>query len=111
MMSVCLALSVARSNLHVRHHRADDWEGGRCGRTSAHDADLVADIRRHITDLPTYGYRRACALINRKRRSLGQAPLNHKRIYRVLGSINCCCQKTPGEDIRAVFTPAKSVCR
>lgn len=57
MMSVCLVLSVARSNLHVRHHRADDWQDDHSSRTPAHDEALLADIRRHIAQLPTHGYR------------------------------------------------------
>lgn len=107
MKSVCLALCVARSNLHVRHGQAGDWQDGRSHRTPAHDAALVADIRRHIAELPTYGYRRACALINRELRSLDQEALNHKRIYRVMAH----CPRPPGDDIRAVFTTAKSACR
>lgn len=67
-MSVCLALSVARSNLNVRHHRTENWQDGRKGRTPAHDETLLADIRRHIAQLPTYGYRRTAALLNRERR-------------------------------------------
>lgn len=95
MMSVCLALSVARSNLHVRHHHAEDWQDGRCGRTPAHDETVLADIRRHIAELPTYGYRRACALINRERRSLGQEALNHKRIYRIMAQHHLLLPKAP----------------
>ena len=83
MKSVCSALGVARSNLHVRHHRRD-WGDGRCGRTPAQDEALLADIRRHIAELPSYGYRRAGALLNRERRSQGRGVLNHKRIYRVM---------------------------
>jgi putative transposase len=41
-------------------------------------------VRRHIAELPSYGYRRAGALLNRERRSQGQAVLNHKRVYRVM---------------------------
>ncbi|MEG0557732.1 MAG: IS3 family transposase [Comamonas sp.] len=95
MMSVCLALSVARSNLHVRHHRADDWQDDRSSRTPAHDEALLADIRRHIAQLPTYGYRRTAALLNRERRSQGQAPLNHKRIYRIMAQHHLLLPKAP----------------
>jgi len=85
MKSVCLALGVARSNLHVRYRRATDWRDGRSRRTPAHeDEALLTDIRRHIAELPSYGYRRAAALLKRERRLQGQGPLNHKRIYRVM---------------------------
>jgi hypothetical protein len=32
---------------------------------------LLAEIRQQISDLPSYGYRRACALVNRQRSALG----------------------------------------
>jgi putative transposase len=84
MKSVCSALDVERSNLHVRHHRPVDWQDGRSGRTPAQDGALLADPRRHIAEIPSYGYRRAGALLNLERRSEGQAVLNHKRIYRIM---------------------------
>ena len=72
MKSVCLVLGVARSNLHVRHHRCGDWQDGRSGRTPAQDDALLTELRRHIADWPSYGYRRAGALLNRERRAQGQ---------------------------------------
>lgn len=75
MKSVCSALGVARSNLHVRHHRSGHWQDNRRGRTPAQDGLLLADLRRHIAGLPSYGYRRAGALLNRERRSQGQHAL------------------------------------
>ena len=96
MKSVCLALGVARSNLHVRYRRATDWRDGRSRRTPAHeDEALLADIRRHIAELPSYGYRRATALLNRERRLQGQGPLNHKRIYRVMAQHQLLLPKAP----------------
>ena len=35
------------------------------------DEQLLPDIRKQITELPSYGYRRACALVNRQRAGLG----------------------------------------
>ena len=37
---------------------------GRTGRAPHGDEELLADIREQITELPSYGYRRACALVN-----------------------------------------------
>ncbi|KGG85090.1 hypothetical protein P368_22770 [Comamonas thiooxydans] len=42
MKSVCSALGVARSNLHVRHHRSGHWQDNRRGRTPAQDGLLLA---------------------------------------------------------------------
>ncbi len=67
MKSVCLVLGVARSNLHLLYRRSSEWRDGRRGRTPQHDEAVLADIRRHITDLPSYGSHRVeghigCAL-------------------------------------------------
>lgn len=50
MKSVCSAPGVARSNLHVRHHRCGDWQDGRRGRKPAQDEALLADRRGQIAD-------------------------------------------------------------
>ena len=95
MKSVCSALGVARSNLHVRHHRPGDWRDGRSARVLAQDESLLADIRRHIAELPSYGYRRAGALLNRERRLQGQQALNHKRIYRIMARHRLLLPRAP----------------
>jgi transposase InsO family protein len=95
MKSVCSALGVARSSLHLRYHRPSDWQDGRSGRTPVQDDALLADIRRHIAELPSYGYRRAGALLNRERRSQGRGTLNHKRIYRVMAQHQLLLPKAP----------------
>lgn len=71
MKTVCRVLGVARSHVHDRHHRSEDWRDARRGRTPAGDAQLLAEIRQQIADLPSYGYRRACALVNRQRSAQG----------------------------------------
>ena len=37
---------------------------------------------------PTYGYRRITALLNRQLRAAGAAPVNHKRVYRIMQAHN-----------------------
>lgn len=44
----------------------------------------MADIQTAIEHLPSYGYRRACALVNRRRSAEGRSAANHKRAYRVM---------------------------
>ena len=95
MKSVCSVLGVARSNLHVRHHRSGDWQDSHRGRTPTQDELLLAELRRHIAELPSYGYRRAGALLNRERCSQGQQALNHKRIYRVMTQHRLLLTKAP----------------
>lgn len=55
MKTVCRVLCVARSHVHELHHRSEDWRDGRKGRRPAGDAQLLAEIRQQITDLPSYG--------------------------------------------------------
>lgn len=95
MKPVCEALGVARSNLHARSHRAKDWRDARKNRTPAPDEELLDDIRRHIADLPSYGYRRACALVNRQRRAEDRPVVNPKRAYRVMAEAKLLLPKAP----------------
>jgi transposase InsO family protein len=86
MKAVCQALGLARSHIHALERRPASWSDGRTGRTPAADTQLVIDIREQIAELPSYGYRRACALINRVR-GLGHMPrVNPKRAYRVMAN-------------------------
>jgi putative transposase len=85
-MAVCRALGVARSHLHDPKGRAGSWRDGRKARVPAQDAQLLADIREKLSELPSYGYRRACALVNRKRLRVDAPRVNPKRVYRVMRS-------------------------
>lgn len=88
-------LGVARSKLHVRHHRSGHWQDSRRGRTPTQDELLLADLWRYIAELPSYGYRFAGALLNRERSSQGQLALNHKRINRVMARHRLLLPKAP----------------
>jgi transposase InsO family protein len=81
MSAVAEALGVSRSNLHDRVN----------GRTKprrryhkAQDAALLPLIDKLVTARPTYGYRRLTAVLNRQLRDQGLAPVNHKRVYRIM---------------------------
>ncbi|USS44009.1 IS3-like element ISBugl1 family transposase [Burkholderia glumae] len=80
---VCEVLGVSRSNVSARRSREATWRDGRQPR-STHDAPVVEAIERVISDLPSYGYRRVWGTLRRERIAAGQAPLNAKRIYRVM---------------------------
>lgn len=82
---VAETLSVSRSNLHAR------LTGGAKPRRRYHkaqDAAVVPLITALVAARPTYGYRRITALLNRKLRTEGEAPLNHKRVYRIMQAQN-----------------------
>jgi transposase InsO family protein len=93
--AICGALGVARSHLHSLRLRPPSWRDGRCQRTPAADAELLAAIEQQICDLPSYGYRRACALLNRQRAAQGAPRLNPKRIYRLMASAGLLLPKAP----------------
>ena len=86
MKVVCQALGLARSHIHTLKHRSSCWSAGRKGRTPAADEQLLQEIREQLAELPSYGYRRACALVNRQRSASGRPRVNVKRVYRVMAA-------------------------
>lgn len=80
---VCDVLGVARSNVSAKRARVADWQDGR-GAVQQDDTELVEEIQHAVTDLPSYGYRRVWGLIRGEREVRGAAPVNVKRIYRVM---------------------------
>ena len=81
MKVVAETLGVARSNL------VDRLKGKTKPRRRYHkaqDAELVPRIATLVTSRPTYGYRRITAILNRHLRSECLAPVNHKRVYRIM---------------------------
>lgn len=95
MKTVCEVLGVARSNVIERAKRPADWSDGRKNRRPADDQALVAEIRAEVTELPTYGYRRACELVRRRRRAEARPVVNHKRVYRVMHAYALLLPRSP----------------
>ena len=81
MKTVTNTLGLARSNIAERVKGVRPKRGPQ---NRAGDLDLSADIRRLVDARPTYGYRRIAALLKRQRRSAGMAPVNAKRVYRLM---------------------------
>ena len=81
MKTISQTLGVARSNVIERRdgHRPRRGPQERPG-----DVELAGAIRRFVDERPTYGYRRIAALLKRERRSDGLAPINVKRVYRLM---------------------------
>ncbi len=74
-------LGVSRSNLH------DRLKGSAKPRRRYHkaqDAAVVPLITALVAARPTCGYRRITALPGRQLRAEGAAPVNHKRVYRIM---------------------------
>lgn len=95
MKAVCEALGLARSHIHSLKHRPPTWRDRRTGRTPAVDGQLLHEIRQHVAELPSYGYRRACALVNRTAAKHSKPRVNHKRVYRVMAANGLLLPRAP----------------
>jgi len=85
MKAVADTFGVSRSNLHAR---VSGKTKPRRRYHKAQDAALLPLIERLVAKRPTYGYRRITAVLNRKLRTDGLAPVNHKRVYRIMKAHN-----------------------
>ena len=81
MKAVAATLGVSRSNLH---ERLNGSAKPRRGYHKAQDAAILPRIERLVAKRPTYGYRRITSVLNRELRTDGFAPVNHKRVYRIM---------------------------
>ena len=81
MSAVAETIGISRPHLSALRRRPPPR---RRGRPPLPDAELVADIRALIANLPTYGYRRVHALLRRQAEQTGRAAPNPKRVYRVM---------------------------
>lgn len=81
MKTISTTLDVARSNVIERR---DGLRTRRGPQERPGDVELAGAIRAMVDTRPTYGYRRIAALLKRERRSGGLAPVNAKRVYRLM---------------------------
>ncbi len=81
MKLISESLGVARSQLTVRLNPSAQIERRR---PVLNDAALVEEIQAEVSELPSYGYRRVWGLLRRRREKQSQAPINVKRVYRVM---------------------------
>ena len=84
MSVVAQTLGVSRSQLHARLSGNGDAKPRRRCYHKADDARVLPLITALVTARPTYGCRRITALLNRQLRADGAAPVNHKRVYRIM---------------------------
>jgi putative transposase len=91
---VCEVLGESRSNVSARRSRTADWQDRRKSRQTD-DAPAVEEIRRVIGDLPSYGYRQIWGTLRAERKSVGLAPCNAKRVYRVISTHGLLMERRP----------------
>jgi putative transposase len=92
--AVAEVLGVSRSNLVER------LAGGAKPRRryqKAQDAAVLPLVRRLVDARPTYGYRRITALLNRDLAEQRLAPVNHKRVYRLMKAHGLLLEKHRGQ--------------
>lgn len=111
MKAVADILGVARSNL-VEQLGKPAPRKRRYRRQG--DDELLAAIQQITDARPTYGYRRVTALLNRARRPAGAAPVNHKRVFRLMRQAGLLLQPHIGHrPVRAhqgtVIAPASNL--
>ena len=82
MKPIADTLGIARSNLADRVRRGRSRP--RSPYRKAGDTELLPVLRRLVDARPTCGYRRLTALLNRERRTIGEPPVNGKRVLRIL---------------------------
>jgi putative transposase len=96
MKAVCEALGVARSNIAAGLRAPIAKPLKRVGRPPAPEEELVARIKAIVGDQPTYGYRRVWALLKREGREKSLAPINAKRVHRVMKAHGMLLQRHAG---------------
>jgi putative transposase len=78
-------LGVSRSHLRESLQSAPGRPKKRRGRPPEMcDEDVLTRLKQLVSERPSYGYRRACAVLNRGLRADGLPVVNHKRVYRLM---------------------------
>jgi len=93
--TITRSLEVSRSNLSERLKSVDECKSSRRRQRSSREEDtwLLPMIRRLTDWKPTYGYRRITRLLGRELKLDNKAPVNHKRVYRIMRENGLCLQR------------------
>ena len=94
-------MGLARSHMRDLFGRGEEWADGRSHRTPSDDAGLLAELRQQIADLPNYGYRRACALVNRQRAARPPRVHANASIASWYKPLCCCPRRLAGASLHA----------
>lgn len=86
MKPIAEALEVSRSHLicSLQLNSEDKSFKSRVKNNLMTDQELVLKLKNITNGRPSYGYRRACAVLNRELINDGLKKVNHKRVYRVM---------------------------
>ena len=61
------------------------------------DEAILGQVQALMAERPTYGYRRATAMINTANRAKKCPAVNHKRVYRVMKENNLLLERSTGK--------------
>lgn len=92
-----IAETMGVSRTHQYEKRLNGPLGGKRFYHKSEDEHYLALIRKIMDERATYGYRRVTALLNRP---LGSAPVNHKRVYRIMKKHHLLLQRYTGRPVR-----------
>ena len=85
MKIICDSLEVSRSHLRESLRKEPILCKKRRGKAPViGDEEILVRVKGLVAQRPSYGYRRACAVINRTLVADGLPKANHKRIYRLM---------------------------
>ena len=85
MKVICDSLEVSRSHLRESLRNVPVLCKKRRGKAPViGDEEILQRVKGLVAQRPSYGYRRACAVINRALVADGLPKANHKRIYRLM---------------------------
>lgn len=76
-------MGVSHAQLSLRIKRSAGWQDRRCHRRNDEadaEIEIPSDILDIISDMPSYGYRRVWGILRKQRRTVGQPPVNAKRL-------------------------------
>jgi len=89
--TVARAIGASRSALTAKP------KNGKRGRKAMPSDELLREIREVVDERASYGYRRACGILRRKRRLRGETGPNHKRVYRVMKTNGLLLERSTGD--------------
>jgi putative transposase len=100
MKTVCEALGVAKSNIAASFQPLLAKPKAGPGRPPAEEGELLASIQAILAEQPTYGYWRVWAMLRRQTETQGGAPVNRKRVYRVMKAHGLLLRRSPHAEAR-----------
>ena len=95
MKAIAETLDVSRSNLI--EHCKKVTPSSPAKKASVLDEEVLERIRRITNERATYGYPRVTAVLRKELKNEGKAPVNHKRVNRIMKENDLCLTRHKGK--------------